>query len=152
MIKFSDKYGNVEIRALSWKQPFCSLMACGKENESRVWGTDYRGWVLLCASKAPYKKEVVYSICKDYDQYMTIVNALKNHKQAAINGKALYVGQLINCWQMKPQGEAKAFVGYSADLFIHQYDNVQAIEPFDWKGSLGWKKLDSETIDKIILI
>ena len=46
------------IKALSWKQPYASLMLKGKI-ETRSWPTNYRGLVLICASKAPYSiKEI----------------------------------------------------------------------------------------------
>lgn len=44
------------------------------------------------------------------------------------------------------------FVEPRGGLYMHHYMEVQKIEPFDWKGKLGWSTIDSETKSKIILI
>lgn len=41
------------IKALSLKQPFASWVAEGRKTlETRVWSTDYRGDILICASQS----------------------------------------------------------------------------------------------------
>lgn len=50
-----------EIRALSWKEPYASLMLHGKI-ETRPWSTKYRGLVLVCASQKPYTEAELMGI------------------------------------------------------------------------------------------
>lgn len=52
-MKFTEKYPGADIRALSTKQPYASLMLHGKV-ETRTWDSKYLGWVLICASKQAY--------------------------------------------------------------------------------------------------
>lgn len=63
-MNFLEKYGDVELRALSWKEPFASLMLLGKI-ETRVWDTKYRGLVLICASKQIYTADEIRHISGD---------------------------------------------------------------------------------------
>ena len=44
----------VKIKALSIREPYASLIHSGRKTiETRTWKTDYRGLLLLCASKKP---------------------------------------------------------------------------------------------------
>jgi len=154
-IKFIDKYPGETIRALSWKQPYASMMLHGKV-ETRTWITKYLGWVLICASQTPYSKEKAYSISGE-THYMRIVDALKNDTTGSINGKAIAIGYLYSSIIMgsfqKPENiSSSSFVEYNPDLYCHFYKDVQPIVPFDWKGTQGWKTLDQETKEKIILL
>lgn len=179
MTKFADKYPNQPVRALSWKQPYASLMLHGKI-ETRTWDTKYRGWVLICASKASYSIKDIVNISGRMQferikgtfslfEYMTAKGSTLHYmditpSHVLNNGKAIAIGRLINSRRMgsivsdrtiTDQGlyiESKCFVAINYDLFLHEYSDVQAIEPFDWHGTQGWKKLDEETIDKIKLI
>lgn len=153
------------IRALSWKQPYASLMLHGKI-ETRVWATDYRGLVLICASKTGYSNDQLKAIAGDY-QYDAIIwkltDGMKEPKSVAIA-----VGELIECREMTPEDEAKCFVKYKAPwketrkskktgiektvdvrLYCHVYRNVRPIEPFLWDGKLGWSTLTEEQKLKI---
>ena len=158
MKTFKDKYPNEVLRALSWKQPFASLMLHGKI-ETRVWDSKYRGWVLICASKQPYNKNTVYQIAgENYDRYMSIVDALKDDKTASINGMAIAVGYLTSSKYMGDHSgdkefiERKCFVGFNSELWMHEYMDVQPIVPFEWKGAQGWRTVDEETKSKIIFL
>jgi len=172
-IKFTDKYPGEVVRALSWKQPYASLMLHGKV-ETRTWGTKYRGWVLICASKARYSWEEILSI-SGFSQLNRIRQELdlfdlgdrfRGDKDSTIflTGKAIAIGYLKDS---RPMGslvgdrvvtltglhvENISFVKIDYNLFLHEYMDVQAIVPFDWKGTQGWKTLDSETLDKIVIV
>lgn len=141
--------GEEEIRALSWKQPFASLMLHGKV-ETRTWPTQYRGLVLICASAQPYGWRVVESMCGT-KQFLRIRLLLQTIgiDLSVTYGKAIAVGRLVDCWKMNPEDENKAFVGYQSHLYCHVYGDVKPIKPFAWKGAQKWKKVDQETIDKI---
>lgn len=147
----SKLFYNEEVRALSWKQPYASLMLLGKI-ETRTWDTKYRGLVLICASKAPYSESQVLEI-SDW-QGVRITEALNgaDYYRSYPLGKAIAVGRLVDCRPMKREDEEKCYVKYRPDLFCHIYEDVRPIEPFEWKGSQGWKKLNQETINKIKFI
>lgn len=157
-IKFTEKYPDQGVRALSWKQPYASMMLHGKA-ETRTWNSKYRGWVLICASQQPYSVRDIRKISGDW-QYSRIENILINEQKYGVlpTGHAIAVGYLSATKYMgdhytdKQMIEDKTFVNYSENLWIHEYMDVQPIAPFYYKGSQGWKNLDQETIDKIILL
>jgi hypothetical protein len=141
---FLEKYGNVEVRALSWKQPFASLMLNGKI-ETRVWPTKYRGWVLICASQLAYTGKELSKI-SGTKQMLRISNALVDHHSPA--GQAIAIGKLSEIRFMTKEDEDVTFVKYqeSTDkpLICHIYTDVQTIVPFEWKGVQNWKVLTDE--------
>lgn len=168
-IKFTDKYGPQEVRALSWKQPFASLMLHGKV-ETRVWPSKYFGWVLICASQAPYSGKQVVEI-SGTRQSLRISGLFDDIKSLPV-GQAIAIGKLKvsrsadtmfyfpaqtesqarSNTAVIPYWEKRCFVEMRSGLWLHEYEDVQPIEPFAWKGQLGFKKLDQETIDKIVLL
>jgi len=137
------------IRALSWKQPFASLMIYGKI-ETRTWPTTYRGLVLICASKQPYSVAQVQNICGDhqFDRVMDAMVALSWHRTL---GHAIAVGRLVDCRPMRPKDEDKCYVQCYPDLWCHVYEEVMPIVPFPWLGSRGWKILTNADKTKIEL-
>ena len=143
-----------KLLALSWKQPFAELMLYGKI-ETRVWKTNYRGWVLICASKKGFNFNQVFDIAggKQCQRITTILGRNNDHWYNLYrSGIAIAIGRLIDCRPMTKTDEDKCFVQYYADLFCHIYDNVQAINPFIWKGSQGWKEVLPEIKNKIKII
>ena len=64
-------------------------------------------------------------------------------------GVAIGVGKLVDCRKMNIDDCEKTFTKFNPDLYCHFYENVREIEPFEWKGCQGWKKLDHKTIKKI---
>ncbi len=130
-----------EIRALSRKQPYASLMLHGKM-ETRTWSTKYRGKVLICASQRSYSDLDILKI-SDIEGTKAILDTLtSNRVNASITGKAIAIGELIDCRPMTKEDEAKTFVKYCPGLWCHVYENVKELIPFPWKGTQGWKKLD----------
>lgn len=155
------------IRALSWKQPYASLMLHGKV-ETRTWSTSYRGLVLICASLKRYDQEVFYSI-SGQEQYDRIHKTIDVYDTTA--DMAIAVGRLVGCRLMKKEDENLTFVEYrdpwqiervskktgktkiiTQRLWCHFYKDVKPIEPFDWKGTQGWKTLSPEEIKQIQII
>jgi hypothetical protein len=154
-----------EIMALSWKQPFAQLMLHGKI-ETRTWSTNYRGLVLICASKDPYRLNEVSKIAGD--QLYNIERTLITNFKFLPIGKAIAVGRLIDCRKMIPEDEEKCYVKFRPEweekklnkqtgqikvtkrnLWCHIYSDVKPIEQFEWNGVQGWKALTQEQIDKI---
>lgn len=139
----TDLFGHTELRALSWKEPFASLMLHGKI-ETRKWKTDYRGDVLICAAQKPYT-EIELGYISGVYQTERILQLLSRNRDFHKNlGKAIAVGELVGCRPMRQEDENKCFVKYREGLWCHIYDNVRAIEPIDFKGKQGWKKLDED--------
>ncbi len=134
---------NSEVRALSWKQPFATLMAHGKV-ETRLWDTKYRGIVLMCCSKKSYRQYEVLSITGD-KQFERIGNTINLSRQYSVTeGKAILIGRLAHTQRMQPVDEDRCFVKYNDKLFCHIYTDVTHIMPFEWKGSQGWRILSTE--------
>ena len=140
----SDLFGNHEVRALSWKQPYASLMLHGKI-ETRKWPTKYRGLVLICASKTGYKFEVINNQISGSKQCDRIWLTLECERFKDLpSGQAIALGELVDCRKMRPEDEDACFVKYNPDLWCHIYRNVRAIQPFDYKGSQGWRKITND--------
>lgn len=136
------------MRALSWKQPYASLMLHGKI-ETRTWRTNYRGWVLICASKQPYSTNQVKNISGE-GLYLGINKILSYFKtNASITGKIIGIGELVDCRPMTKEDEESCYVKYREGLWCHVYENVSPIVPIDWKGTQGWKIIDKQTYDNL---
>lgn len=138
--------------ALSWKQPYGNLMFHGKV-ETRTWPTNYRGWVMICASKTSYKSHQIWSI-SGTNQFGRISNQLLHsgsfmHK---FRGHAIGVGKLVDCRKMTKSDEDICFVEFHPNLYCHIYENVRAIVPIPWKGTQGWKEVNEEYKSKIEFI
>ena len=145
-----DLFGNNEIRALSWKEPFATLMLHGKI-ETRKWATTYRGLVLICASKKSYTEmELIEMSGQVGAQKILVMFNEKGIKEQ--NGCAIAVGELVDCQPMKWRDRMKCFVEYNPDLYCHIYKNVRAIKPIPIKGQQGWKKLNQEFINNVQFI
>lgn len=157
-----------ELRALSLKEPFASLMIHGKI-ETRTWKTDYRGYVLICSSKKPYTPNEVMDISGE-PQYKRIREVLRfegEDRMMETRGHAIAVGKLVDCRPMDPLDEDKCFVQYQEpwlvarkgkglypdaipkQLWCHVYEDVRWIKPIPWVGTQGWKKLDPEFQEQI---
>ncbi len=139
--------GTEKMLALSWKQPFATAMLHGKI-ETRTWNTNYRGLVLICASKLPYINKVILNITGER-QYIRLMELFFG---GLVLGQAIAVGRLVDCRPMQLADEDKCFVKYHSDLFCHIYEEVQAIKPFAWKGSQGWKIVEQSIVDAIEII
>lgn len=125
-MKFTEKYPDADIRALSWKQPYGSLMLFDKV-ETRTWNTKYRGWVLICASKAPYTGLTVDTI-SGKNQYKRIEALTQEIKEKHLYitsftfpgditsrfplAKAIAVGRLVDSRPMQKSDEDSTFVQY----------------------------------------
>lgn len=159
---FTEKYSDSEIRALSWKDPFGSLMLNGKI-ETRVWDTKYRGLVLICTSQKAYDNFELLRIAGN--EQFGIINSLGMHEK---HGEAIAIGRLVDSRPMVKEDEAKCFVAYrepwieervskktgqtkfvECKLWCHVYEDVHPIFPFDWKGSQGWGKVADEIKNQI---
>jgi len=139
------------MKALTWKQPFASLMLHGKI-ETRTWKANVRGTVLICASKVPYNLNQVLDISGDY-QLTRIMNTLALPDPGNFGdlncGYAIAMGDLIDCRPMKPTDEDDCFVQYNPDLWCHIYEDVRAIIPIPFKGKQGWSEVYDDILHQI---
>lgn len=153
MITQTDILQN-EVRALNLKQPFAELMKHGKA-ETRTWATKYRGLVLICASANPYSDRELIEICGP-EQYARILQLLgPKWFNVVKRGSAIAVGRIVSCQISRgtdKEIEDLTFVNYNPTLFIHGYEDVTPIDPFPWRGSLGWKTLTPAEKNKIKFI
>lgn len=99
-------YKGLPILALNWRQPYLNLMALGKI-ETRTWPTNFRGYVLMCGSKKAYSNHDVLCISGNY-QFGRIMNC----DPVQVNGKALFLAELVNCRPMAPADDDECYVQY----------------------------------------
>jgi hypothetical protein len=148
----TDLFGREIVKALSWKQPFAQLMLHGKI-ETRTWDTAYRGTVLICVSLQPFNDFEMLDI-SGVSLMISIFEKLgKAFPYDRHAGMAIATGTLMDTRPMRLEDEAKCFVKYSPERFCHFYENIQAIEPFPFKGAQGWKSLseaDLECMKKVL--
>jgi len=120
---------NEELRALSIKQPYASLMLHGKI-ETRSWYTDYRGMVLICASKTPFGLEDIEKISGNR-QVDRILEKIPGYFNNAPLGEAIAVGRLIHCRPMMKSDEDACFVRWRDELWCWEFDDVRMIHPLE---------------------
>lgn len=140
------------IRALSWKQPFASLMFHGKI-ETRSYPTNVRGKVLICSSQQAYATIDMLAIAgstqiKRIDQALSLT--AHNYKILP-RGYAIAIADLVDCRPMMQDDEDICFIKYSPNLWCWIFDNVEAITPFAYKGKQGWSIVDASIKEKITI-
>ena len=143
------------IRALWWKQPYASLMLHGKI-ETRTYPTNVRGKVLICATIKPYSDGQMLEIA-GLAQFMRICEQTGFFASIAEQesyGKAIAIGELVDCRPMQPSDADNCFVQYRSNpaIWCWVFADVRPIEPFEIKGKQGWAILDEETKSKIKII
>ncbi len=144
----------IVVRALSWKQPYCSLMLPPHNKvETRVWHTKYRGWVLMCASQVPYSHDQLIDIAGEH-QADRIYRAYgeTDRRTSLPYGVAIGIGLLVDCYPMQQEDEDNCFVEYNPKLFCHVYENVHPIMPIPWKGKQGWSTVPKSVLEQIIIL
>lgn len=106
-----DLFGKEPMKALSWKEPYATLMLHGKV-ETRTWHTSYRGLVLICSSKQPYASKIIQKI-SGADGLLRILNVMTKYIDSKFyRGNAIAVGRLVDCRPMIKSDEEKTFVQY----------------------------------------
>ena len=104
------------MKALSIKEPWASMIREGKKTiETRTWITNYRGKILLCASKNP---------------------------KSEISGHAFAIAELIDCKEMIKDDERLACCEIYTKAHSWFLENIQKIEPFEVRGQLGIFEVD----------
>ncbi len=160
-----------ELRALSFKQPYGSLLAnCNKIIETRTWDTPYRGKVLICISKVGYSLRQLSSISHLF-QYKRMCSQLPmssifdlndltklqdNHWKVPVYplylGQAIAIADLVETRKMRLEDEKPAMVVYNSEIYSHIYENVERILPFPYKGGMKWTNVNESIIRHIELL
>ncbi len=109
------------MKAISLKEPWASLVLEGKKTiETRVWKTNYRGKLLLCASKNP---------------------------KSVISGRAFATANLVDIRPMVKADEKEACCKVYNGAYAWILSDITAINPFAVKGSLGLFNVDYKDND-----
>ena len=157
---FLEQFPFEMVMALSWRQPYGTLMLYDKE-ETRRWRTKYRGWVLICTSKKPYDEYFIREISGPAQHarihtmlQMEASNSVSKNmpNTAQFHGYAIAIGRIAECNEMGRHDEFRCYVEYYPGLFRHRYRNVHRIKPFPCKGQQGFKKLTQSDLEKIIVL
>ena len=99
------------MKALSLRQPWANLIACGKKTiETRTWATDFRGELLIASSKKP-----------------SIDPA----------GCAVAVARLVECRPMTLADERAAMCEVYKNAVAWILRDIRPIRPFPVTGQLG---------------
>lgn len=136
------------MKALSLKQPWAGLIADGQKTiETRIWPTDYRGDLLICASLNVDKFMM--------DEFTNLFSEGNLLELFAIKGHALCVVELYDCQIMIKEHEAAAMCDvygegrWKAKSFFLR--NIRRIKPFPVKGQLGIFDVDIKPEEIIYL-
>ncbi|MCF7834689.1 ASCH domain-containing protein [Candidatus Gracilibacteria bacterium] len=122
------------IRALSLKQPFASLIVNGRKKiELRTWNTSYRGWFWVHASLTPYTKKEYLGIIPDKEAKGAIIGLaeildVKKYK----NKEEFYADRDLHC-ASNPNRFHDPLYGFIIGRTIK-------IDPIKCKGSLNFFK------------
>ena len=124
------------MKALSLKQPWASLIASGQKTiETRVWSTEYRGDLLICASK-----RADTNMMKMFNDMFSPFSDISQKLNFPL-GQALCIAELYDCKPMTEADEAKALCEvygtgrWKAKSFFLK--NIRRIKPFPVNGELG---------------
>lgn len=109
------------MKALSVKQPWANLIASGEKSiETRLWGTEFRGPLLIVSSKVP---------------------------RIAPAGYALALVTLVECRPMTVSDQRLALCPVYKNAVAWLFRNIRALEPFPLKGQLGVFDVDIAPAD-----
>lgn len=158
-----DEIGMMPVRALSWKQPFATMMLYGKA-ETRIWPTEYRGLVLICSSQRGYNQFQLSTISGGV-QVRRMNEEMKKHGVGypLPEGYAIGIGRLHTCRCMGAYApkqdpkeveaiENKTYVRFFSDLWVFEFKDIRPIKPIPWKGSQKWRNLTDDEKKQIVLL
>ncbi len=106
------------VRAISLKQPWANLIASGKKTiETRTWNTNYRGPVLIVASKAKVK-----------DARGRVIEPM---------GCAVAMARITDCRPMKKSDRRAACLALVSGKKAWILKNIKRVPPVPIHGRLG---------------
>ncbi|MBI2449740.1 ASCH domain-containing protein [Candidatus Pacearchaeota archaeon] len=108
------------MKALCLKEPWASMIKEGKKTiETRKWKTNYRGNIILCASKYP---------------------------KSELSGKAFAIAELIDVRKMTEHDEDAACCKIYPRANSWILKDIKNIKPFTVKGKLGLFEINENGI------
>jgi len=143
------------MKGLSLKQPYLNLITEGhKTIETRWKVTHYRGEVLLCSSKVPFKKWFTKTMISDPIVKDMINNALDRfeYDPFAPCGVAMAVATITDCRLMNITDVPKAFIDYHVERHAWILEDVKSIEQFPILGKLWLWELEPDILNSIKII
>lgn len=148
-----DSFIDYEVRSLSVKQPYASLMLPPVlKVETRSWYTHYRGWVLICVSQQRYLPWQMIDISgREQLERMDVILDGRQADLDRMQGMAIGIGRLVDCSLMRPEDEHSCFVRYKPDTYCHIMRDVSPIIPFGFSGSTGYRLIDEYWKRKIVI-
>lgn len=124
-------------RALSVRQPWTSLIACGRKTlEIRSWNTTHRGPLVVCASAAPDRIP------------LTLTDPLAEEARSFLRagpcplGVTVALVEIIDCRPFAPDDAHAACCAWEPNQFAWVIGNVHPIAPSPVKGRLGFFDVD----------
>lgn len=155
----------MNIRALSYTEPWATLMACGRKTfETRSWGTSYRGPIVIHSAKN-FPED-----CRRLCHEEPFLSALSGH--AFHVGHVIAIGRLFACvriHRVPVVGERKvlmsgieitftedelAFGNYAVGRYVWVHEKVTPIRPVPVRGRLGLWTWDApaEVVPRILAL
>ncbi len=143
------------VKCISLWEPWASLMACGaKTIETRSWGTNYRGPLLICASKRKNLRELA-ELLSDPAFKLGLAPLLQPGDATVGDllgrlsfGKAVCLVTLGVCELTEhiDPGMERPFGDYTPGRFAWVTNDLQRIKPFDVTGHQGlWNELTNHS-------
>jgi hypothetical protein len=112
------------MKALSVKQPWASMIECKEKTiETRTWHTEYRGDLLIVASKKP--------------DYRVLAEIGVSPKECNRVGCAVCIVSLVDCRPMTREDEMSALCEVYKNAYAWVLDNIRPVKLFPVKGQLG---------------
>lgn len=130
------------MKAISIKQPYAYLIASGKKTiETRTWKTDYRGPLLICASKSIHKGYLVFE-CEGIVTGMPtkIFQPFLEERKEPLSrtGLALCTVTLLDCRPMTEDDQLAAWCETYPDAWSWVLGDARPLaEPFPVSGKLN---------------
>ncbi|MCK9370153.1 ASCH domain-containing protein [Candidatus Dojkabacteria bacterium] len=110
------------MKALTIQEPYASMILEGKKTiETRTWKTNYRGLIILHASKNP---------------------------KSEISGKIFAVAKIVDCKPMKKKDEKLACCEIYPRAYSWFLEDIKPTELKEVKGSLGLWEINVEVREK----
>lgn len=166
-----------EARIITLHQPWASAIALGlKKFETRSWHTDYRGTLVIHASKQPcnpdgmlWLEDEMRDIGKEKEWWRLVKEVESRDRN--VFGAIVAVCQLTDCLFMTDEYPdlsvlrrdpsafsdhinvdavwpiEKTFGDWRKGRFAWKLENVRAIAPIPWKGAQGLRKFDLEALN-----
>lgn len=136
--------------ALTLWQPYATFIALGiKEFETRSWGTNYRGPLLIHAAKRPlgiYEKLLIKNLSEKFRPIGDLLLPISEYPLGAIVCKANVVDCLPTITFTPPNNLEQMVGGWSEGRYAWKFEDVQTLNIPDISGKQGFWNFPDEDI------